>query len=287
MLLHAGANVLLANELDQTPLHIAASRNRHNLLHRFPELLYPINNRDKLFQTPTHLALCLDHIQFAIILLHFGADPSLLDGYGKNILNWVSGNESLVHQIQSQYPSIVATPDDTHELAVRQSILQISDTLVQFQLDFPWPLLQQLGRYLLFVGDVDNAQCLFQLVSYRDDSIGTSTYNTKCELCAQVIFGSRFVCRACAHMDLCSFCVQKYPFHSRLHPNQKHKTFEVSHVLDPDSLPTVSTSEKLSKVLHELSAPDIHGNGKGPSLDTVAYLPFKVTAPKMTAVRQL
>ncbi|KAJ6133135.1 hypothetical protein N7471_008350 [Penicillium samsonianum] len=175
ILLHAGANALLVNELDQTPLHIAASKNRLNLLHRFPKLLSPINTRDKLLQTPIHLAICLGHIDFAIKLLNFGANPSLPDGYGRNTLDWAVGNESLVHQIQNHGPSIVVTPDNTQELAVRQSILRISDTLLQSQLHFPWPLLQQLGRYLLFISDVDNAQCLFQLHLFQQTFIGTPT----------------------------------------------------------------------------------------------------------------
>lgn len=284
MLLHAGANALLADELDQTPLHVAAWKNRLNLLHQFPALLSPINNRNKLSQTPLHLAICLGHIDFATNLLHFGANPSLLDGYGRNALDWVVGNESLVHQIQNHYPSIVVTPDDAQELAVRGSILQISDTLLQSQLHPPWPLLQQLGHYLLFVSEVDNAQCLFQLHLSQETPLGAPIYNTMCDLYTRRIVGSRFVCRICAHMDLCSSCVQKYPFHSRLHPNQEHKIFEVPCVLNRESLLTMSASEKLRKFLEKLSAPNTRGSEKGPSNDSVAYLPSKVTVPKMTAI---
>ncbi|CAI7584310.1 unnamed protein product, partial [Penicillium glandicola] len=283
MLLHAGGNVLLADELGQTPLHIAASKNRLNLLHSFPELLSPINTRDKLLQTPVHLAICLGHIEFATSLLHLGANPSLSDGYGRNILDWALGNESLVHQIQKHYPSIVTTPDNTQELAVRQSILQISDTFLQSQLHFPWPLLQQFGRYLLFVSDEDNAQCLFQLHLSQETLIGNPVYKTTCDICTQVINGSRFVCRICAHVDLCSSCVQKYPFHSRLHPNQEHKTFEVSYMFDRESPLTTSVSEKLRELVDKLSAPNTQTSGNGPSHDSVAYLPSKVTAPKSTA----
>ncbi|KAJ5962621.1 hypothetical protein N7501_007562 [Penicillium viridicatum] len=283
MLLHAGANVLLADELGQTPLHIAASKDRLNLLHRFPELLSPINTQDKLLQTPIHLAICLGHIEFATNLLYLGANPSLLDGYGRNTLDWVLGNESLVHQIQKHYPSIVATPDNTQELAVRQSILQISDTLLQSQLHFPWPLLQQLGRYLLFVSDADTAQYLFQLHLSQEIVIGTPIYMTTCGRCKLFINGSCFVCRICAHMDLCSSCVQKYPFHSRLHPNQEHKTFEVSYMLDRKSPLTSSAPEKLRELVDKLSAPNTHRSGNGPSHDSVACLPSKVTTPKSTA----
>ncbi|KAJ5773049.1 hypothetical protein N7457_007945 [Penicillium paradoxum] len=286
-LLHAGANPWLANELDQTPLHIAASKNEVSFLQQFPDLLCSINVRDKLLQTPLHLAICLGHIDFATRLFHLDANPSLRDGYGRNILDWVNGNESLMHQIQTHFPSIVATPDSAQELAVRQSILHISDTLLQSQLHFPWPLVNQLGRYLLFIGDLDNAQYLFQLHLSQDTFIGTPSYKPDCDSCRQPIDGSRFVCKTCAHVDLCSHCVQNYPFHSPLHPNQKHETFEVSLVLDEKFVSTASTSETLRNLLEELSASNTHGSGKGPSHDSVACLPSTVTVPKRTAVTSM
>ncbi|KAJ5148974.1 hypothetical protein N7448_000552 [Penicillium atrosanguineum] len=110
MLLHAGADALLADELDQTPLHIAALKDKIDLLNRFPLLASAISNRDKFLQTPLHVAICLGHIEFAKKLLHLGANPSLLDGYGRNILDWVVGNESLMRQIQNHSPAIVVTP---------------------------------------------------------------------------------------------------------------------------------------------------------------------------------
>lgn len=176
----------------------------------------------------------------------------------------------------------MVTPNNTQELAVHQSILQISDTLLQSQLHQPWPLLEQLGRYLLFVGEEDNARCLFELHSSQETLIGTQLYKATCDLCARLINGSRFVCRTCAHMDLYSSCVQKYPFHSRLHPNQEHRIFEVSHVLDRESLLSTSAPENLKKLVEKHSAPKTHGSGKRPPNDYVAYLPMKLTAPKMT-----
>jgi ankyrin repeat protein len=87
ILLYGGVNTLLIDKLNQTPLYITASKNRLNLLYRFPELLSPINNRDKLLRTPIYLAIYLGYIDFAINLLYFGANPSLLDGYSRNTLD--------------------------------------------------------------------------------------------------------------------------------------------------------------------------------------------------------
>jgi hypothetical protein len=58
----------------------------------------------------------------------------------------------------------------------------------------------------------------------------------------------------------------------------------VSHVLDRESPLTTSALEKLRKLVDELSALNTHRSGKEPLYESVAYLPSKVTAPKMTAV---
>ncbi|CAG7956104.1 unnamed protein product [Penicillium salamii] len=280
MLLQAGANVLLADELDQTPLHIAALNNRLDVLRQCPGLLSPINNRDKLSRTPLHLAITFGHIEVAMYLLQFGANPSLLDGYGRNTLDWVVGNESLVHQIRGHHPSIVLTPDTTQELAVRRSIRQISDTLLQSQLDCPWPLLQQLGRYLLFVNKLDDARCLFQLHLSQRNASGNPMYEVQCVKCEWTIYDSRFVCTICAHMDLCPSCERKYRFHSRLHPNQEHKTIEVPHVRDRKYLLSALASKKLRSIVEKYSAPEAHGSGERPSYDFMSCL---LSAPEWTS----
>ncbi|CAI7646945.1 unnamed protein product, partial [Penicillium viridicatum] len=276
LLLHAGADVLLANELGQTPLHIAALKDRLELLNRFPLLASATNHRDKFLQTPLHLAICLGHIEFAEKLLHLGADPSLPDGYGRNILDWVVGNESLMHQIQNHCPPLVLTPKKTQELTARQSILQISDTILRSKLDSSWPLLPQIGRYFLFLDDVDNARYIFQLHLSHEDSAPTSIHYIACGFCPTEITGSYIVCRVCAYLN-------KHPYYSRLHPNQEHKTFEVLDVTDNESRLISSESEQLShflsNIVHELSAPNTDITGAEPSNDSVSY-----PAPKKTAL---
>ncbi|CAI7616545.1 unnamed protein product [Penicillium discolor] len=115
ILFHAGADIGLTDALDQTPLHIAASKDMAHLLFRFPQLTSAINKRNKLLQTPLHLAICFGHIHFAIKLLHLGADPSLPDGYGRHAMDWAIGQGTLTREIRERCPQLSLTPREIQE----------------------------------------------------------------------------------------------------------------------------------------------------------------------------
>jgi hypothetical protein len=255
ILLHAGADSLLADELGRTPLHIAASNNMLHILRRFPQLALALNKRSDFLQTPLHLAVCHGHIQFAIALLNSGADPSLPDGYGRHVMDWASDHETLLQEIHNHCSHLVLTPPDAQELTLHQSIFELAESLQSHKFNSPWPILQQLGRYFLFLAQFDNARYLFQLHLPRDASSKTDIWQISCNMCNGRITETRFVCRLCACMDLCSSCVQKYPCHSRLHPNQKHKVFEVSNVPEKDpqltGVPLEQLTHLLSNLVHE------------------------------------
>lgn len=252
LLLHAGANPLLADELGRTPLHLAASENMLYILGRFPQLESTLNNRSHFLQTPLHLAVCHGHIRFAIVLLNSGADPSISDGYGRHIVDWASNNENLLQAIHNKCSDMVLTPPDTQELTVHRSLFELTQSLPYSKSKSLWPLLQQLGRYYLFLGQFDNARYLFQLHLARDTSSKKDIWQISCDMCNLTITGTRFVCRMCACIDLCSSCVQRYPCHSRLHPNQEHEVFEVSNMPDKNSQFTGLVSERFKLFLNNL-----------------------------------
>jgi ankyrin repeat protein len=280
MLLHAGADVILADKLGQTPLHIAASKDMLDLLNQFPLLASAVNHRDRFLQTPLRVAISLGHIEFAMKLLRLGANPSLSDGYGRNALDWALGNKSLVHQIQMNCPSIVVTPHGNQELIVRQSILQITQVFFPSEPNDPWPLLRQLGCYLMFLNDLDNAGTLFQLPFFL--FFITRRY-IDCDVCKSLLTKSYFTCRICAHKDLCSYCAQECPCPSRLHPSQEHEMFEVLKLPVDKSELAISSPEQLtsflSKVILEYSTPNTPKAETGSSDEPVSCL-----APKKAAL---
>ena len=168
-------------------------------------------------------------------------------------------------------------------MTVRQSIRQISDTILRSKLDSSWPLLPQIGRYFLFLDDVDNARYIFQLHLSHGDSVHTGIHHIACGFCTRDITSSYTVCRVCAYLNVCSSCVQRRPYQSRLHQSQEHETFEVLDVPDNESRLSSSESEQLShflsNIVHELSAPNTDITGAEPSNDSVSY-----PAPKKTAL---
>ncbi|KAJ5110886.1 hypothetical protein N7532_001421 [Penicillium argentinense] len=171
ILLIAGADPLLPDELGQTSLHIAASENMMPILPSSPRLALAINERNKLLRTPLHVAIHQGNITSADALIDLGADPFILDGYGRNVVDWVQEvqeHQILMHKIQNHCPQTRSTPNEIQHSTIRQSVLLMTDMLLRSMPNFQWPLVQQLGRYLLFLDDEDNANYLFQLHLSQD-----------------------------------------------------------------------------------------------------------------------
>ncbi|CAG7924891.1 unnamed protein product [Penicillium olsonii] len=283
ILLRAGANTLVADEFERTPLHFAALHNALDLLHHFPKLLLSVNKRDLLSQTPFHLAICLGHDEFATILLQSGADPSLSDGYGRNFLDWAIENEVLAHQIRNHWPSIVTTPQKIQQNTVRQSIIQISQRILQFQLDIPLPLVRQLGHYLLFVGDSDKAQRLFQM----DLNEEPAHFKTLCDICTHTIDHWLPVDESCSQKRLCQPCFKNDRFHNGLHPDQSNRVFQVLHHCERNLPSTTSEMKELRKIVGGLLAQNVDGSGTERSNDSTPSRPSPVMLSSFLGVKNL
>ncbi|KAJ5348544.1 uncharacterized protein N7506_001797 [Penicillium brevicompactum] len=193
ILLRAGADSLLKDKLGRTPLHIAASKNMLHIFRLFPQLASALNNYSDFLQTPLHLAVCHGHIRFAIALLNSGADPSLPDGYGRHIMDLASDHETLLQEIHCNHCSdLVLTPPDTQEVTVHRSVLKLIEAFPYSKSKSSWLILQQLGRYFLFLGQFNNARYLFQLHLRQGVSSKTDICQISCNMCNRIITGTRF-----------------------------------------------------------------------------------------------
>ncbi|KAJ5735696.1 uncharacterized protein N7483_000821 [Penicillium malachiteum] len=207
ILLNTDADPVLTDELHQTPLHIAAPRHMTHLLSRFPQLASQaaINKYKMLLETSLHLAIYSGHISFATRLLRLGA---LQDGYGKNAMDWALEHRTLSQEMKELCPWLAFTLYEDQESTVRRSLVQLSDMVPRASLNCSWPALQQLARYFLFLNDTNNVYHLFRARLPQKKRFASDIDEAVCNLCKTLISGTRFVCRICAHMDLCSSCVQ-------------------------------------------------------------------------------
>jgi ankyrin repeat protein len=243
ILLQAGADPDLSDDLHRTPLHIAASTNKLHIIRQFPLLASAINAQDKFSQTPLQQAVVHGHTNFALALLELGADFLLLDGYGRNILDWAVDYPPLVTQLRDLFPAIALTDNEAQRATVRRSICQISNTLLSTAPHSLWALLQQLGRYLLFLEDVHNARIIFQFHSHLH--LGAK-YVLTCDICENPIHGTRVICKVCVNLDLCLTCRHRYPTHGRSNPHEAHDVLEVPYKQPLDSQQTM---ERLNDLL--------------------------------------
>jgi ankyrin repeat protein len=253
ILLQAGADPSLFDSLHRSPIHIAASKSLLPLLRQFPVFSFAINAQDIFLRTPLHLAVLNGHLHFALALLELGADPLLQDGYGRNILDWAADFPRLVAQLHHLPSSVMPTDYQKQRATVRQSIHQISNTLLCCIPDPArplLPLLQQLGHYLLFLDDTDNARSILSFNFNNEDLEVGAKKNLNCDICDESIHGMRVVCRVCVTLNFCLSCTRRYPTHRRWNSHKVHEIFEVPYEPPSDFYPTM---EHFSALLQRLA----------------------------------
>ncbi|EPS29815.1 hypothetical protein PDE_04765 [Penicillium oxalicum 114-2] len=237
ILLRAGADPSLLDNLHRSPIHIAAAKGLLPILRQFPALSSAINSQDILSRTPLHLAVLHGHEDFALALLEMNADPLLRDEYGRNILDYAVEYPRLVARLHDFFPGIMQTDQLEQRARVQQSILQISNTMLCSISDpaRPFlPLLHQLGHYLLFLGDADNAHSILSLnLDHGKLQIGANE-DLICDTCYRDIHGMRIICRLCLGLNFCLSCNHKYPTHGRWNPHRVHDLVVVPYKQPPD-----------------------------------------------------
>ena len=183
-------------------------------------------------QTP--LCVAIHHAKFEIIavLLREGADPSHLDIYGRNCYDWACAcrwGYDLKPLLPKPpvIPSIQAVTD-----ARRYGIIAIIGRLRRLVGGYPDPLQgtimvsghSTLGKLLLLQG-MDKDACAafafsldetFAESSVSQNSTSRVAFTACCDSCDvksqsdSTIFDTRFTCRSCIDIDLCTQCMEEY-----------------------------------------------------------------------------
>ena len=223
LLLDQGADVNSKTIYDVTPLHIAISYGKEDLIDTF------IRYRADLFIVDIYGLTCLDWLR-------------LLGSHFERFDQWTDGH----HQKLSKSKQI------KH---LRQSIHDISYRLIEAGKNTGHPDFHYLGHCLKFMGMLDEATFAFQQQSLMIDDCGVPSHDVSCNLCGLCpITGTRRVCQICPDMDVCEKCAKKIS-NRDFHPVcRDHPFLEIS---SQDSnitfgQPTGTSCEELSSWLRTL-----------------------------------
>src|SRR5947209_3908081 len=90
-----------------------------------------INSQDGLCRTPIHLAVCNRHINAVQLLIEYGANPCIVDGYGQGALDWASMDQALFQEMGKWSSTYVRTPDEIRAKSLQRSVILWSKRLLE------------------------------------------------------------------------------------------------------------------------------------------------------------
>uniref|UniRef100_A0A672JB45 Poly [ADP-ribose] polymerase n=1 Tax=Salarias fasciatus TaxID=181472 RepID=A0A672JB45_SALFA len=147
LLLRKGANINDKNKDFMTPLHVAAERAHNDILEVLQKHGAKVNAVDTLGQTALHRAALAGHIQTCKLLLSYGADPSIVSLQGFTAAQM--GNEAVQQILNENVPTRNSDVDYRFLEAAKAGDL---DT-VQVSSLFADTLLSYEGRCCTVLGD--------------------------------------------------------------------------------------------------------------------------------------
>lgn len=156
-----------------------------------------------------HLALYRGDETIVSALVQHGADPSLIDGYGRSAMDWAQLDEVLFRKIAVCLQEYLETSRAIQIHQLKQSIYTLPQSLLEAGQKDVSPGFYELGHCLMFLHKYDDARIAFRHQIVRDDE-GRPIYNVFCNICKGEITGLRFVCQTCPDQELCELCMQHY-----------------------------------------------------------------------------
>ena len=156
-------------------------------------------------ETALHLASRSLFPAIASMLITHGADPFLIDGYGRRSLNWAvlyGCSDETMNQLAETRP---APSNALSQKMLKTTLMKLIRS--QNETDSTW--YYKLGHLLLFLNDMDAAVIAFERdLSEINDNLVQPANCDRCKL--QSIKGSRYVCTSCVDTDFCEACFKDF-----------------------------------------------------------------------------
>ena len=222
VLLDAGADVSQPNKYGNTALHRAASAGHLTSVRLLLSAGADVNQRNYRAETALLLSLKEErHAETAKVLIEAGADPSILDYYGRNCVDWAASLRLDVPLLQEKSPKTKdpsTVMDMYHQgmLFALQKPNRFCDTNAVRTSREAGIYYHLLGRLLLLKNRRQDTCTAFERQMRLACEVGL-----ECDMCdislptegeydGVDIVCPYFVCTTCTNIDLCSSCMKEY-----------------------------------------------------------------------------
>ncbi|KAL3460929.1 ankyrin repeat-containing domain protein [Aspergillus heterothallicus] len=158
--------------------------------------------------TSLHAAVANKHLEIAELLLAHGADPMLLDYYGRTPLDLASTNgETLNRLLRNCDATYVPTDERLQNATLKKSVVRFAVGLLNGEIGDYY----KLAKCLVYLADGDAARTVFTQAARLGANEEDLRYPMACNVCRKRLKDDGrseimvLVCRNCHDLDLCNW----------------------------------------------------------------------------------
>jgi ankyrin repeat protein len=158
--------------------------------------------------TSLHAAVANKHLEIAELLLSHGADPLLLDDYGRTPLDLASADgETLNRLLSSCDVTYIPTDEETQTAKLKDSVVRFATGILNGQTGDYY----KLAKCLVYLGNGDAARSVFTQAARSGINEEDLRYSMACNVCRKRLKDDGWsevmvlICRNCHDLDLCNW----------------------------------------------------------------------------------
>ncbi len=210
-LIDGGVNPDQTTRNGRTALHFAASSGNLGALEELLKHGADPNISDEFQRTPLHLAIYGGFSKCIAVLMKFNAATKMLDGYGYSSLDWAALYEPQLQKMGTSTDECSPTSLDIRVEWLQKSVRFLAQNLLDTEQVLGLGY-HDLGHCLMFQGHLEDARVAFEQQVLEVSSDGPIIHNVTCNGHRNEfgLKGTRFVCKTCPDIDLCSICIAQY-----------------------------------------------------------------------------